>query len=88
MSIEEEILARLDEISKKVDLALAAATQAKDASIATEAAAHSAADAAQKSMLAFDSLSQRAELLRLEHVKNHGQSRVPATLRTKKRNPE
>jgi len=88
MSIEDEILAKIEEISRKVDIAVDAATQAKNASLATEAAAHSAADAAQKSLLAFDSLSQRAELLRLEHVKNHGQSRVPATLRTRKRNPE
>jgi hypothetical protein len=88
MSIEDEILAKLEEISRKVDIAVDIATQARDASFATEAAAHNAADAAQKSMLAFDSLNQRAELLRLEHVRNHGMSRVPATLRIKKRNPE
>jgi hypothetical protein len=81
------ILSRLDEISRKVDLALAAATQSKDASIATEVAAHASADAAQKSMLAFDSLSKRVEILRKEHIANHGPSQVPVTLRTKKRNP-
>lgn len=87
MPIDDEtallILHRLDEISGKVEQALVAATQSKDASIATEAAA----DAAQKSMLAFDSLNRRVEILRKEHVTHHGPSQVPVTLRTKKRNP-
>jgi hypothetical protein len=91
MSIDDEtgksILKKLEEIERKVDLAVAAATQAKDASIATEAAAHTAADCAQKSLLAFDALSERADILRTEHIRNHGISRVPATLRIKKRNP-
>lgn len=83
----DEILEKLEEISRKVDSAIAIAQQAKDASIASEVAAHAAADAAQKSMLAFDALSQRADLLRKEHVANHGPSRVPIALRIKKRNP-
>jgi hypothetical protein len=80
-----QIEAKVDSAVQTVADALTSARNAQSLSEQAANSAHSAADAAQKCMLAFEQVNLRIEALRREHVRNHGQSQVPASI--KKREP-